>query len=160
MALHAQLRVALSLIKADGGLILRIHVKPDLYGASVERGVFKVAQKCLANAFATMLGKHLDGLDVGSDLIMQGRPLHDREANQGGIFLGHPGCCVAHVQEFAKVGAREPNGRLKAQLLDGVELIEVLGAEQAKVHSAIVWDRATKKPSEERMASVAREKKF
>ena len=83
------------------------------------------------------VGQHLDGSNVGHDAGDLLGPFDDGETGHVAVLLGDPGGGILRRDELAHVATGEALRRLKADLFDGVEIVEVFALEKAVVHGEV-----------------------
>lgn len=152
---------AVGVIEADGRGVRFSDVKRQELRAGSRCGGFETVKKLGGDAALSVGGGDLKGLDVGDGLGNFGEPLCDGEAGHlevffGGLIIGNPGGGVGACDELLHIATGKAERRLKAGLLDGVELGKVCGTIETVEHKLTVCDEARKK----RKAILARRMAF
>src|SRR5215469_13781362 len=98
------------------------------YGARTpgSHRLFDTAQQFVSDAAPAHLRQHFDRLDIGEQPIDIPVEVRYRESRDLAVVLGDPrNHVVGSIHETPDVSAGKSQWRLKTDLLDGVEFIEV-----------------------------------
>jgi hypothetical protein len=101
----------------------------------------------MADAPATRLRDNFDGLDVSRDAALTLGPLNYSKANQSPSLYRYPRRCIRAADELTHIATAKALRRFKAELFEGVKLVEVLELARAIEHSPTLRQAECKKPS-------------
>src|SRR6516225_1435823 len=132
----AALAISAPLVEMDCSGIFSVHMQPEGKRFVTRRGFLEAQKQRGSNSLSAPFWQDFDRRDIRSNSIRLLRPLDDGKARHASRFACHPGSRVGGFNKLPHVATAETFRCLEANLLNGIEFIEVAGLVEAVLHES------------------------